>query len=271
MGDTVNTVEVLGYALADALFWVDDYKQCYADERTFTRFLQSYSRGMGRGRLTREAKLRQERPCRGLLLSTGETTIEGEASVLSRMLVLEVPPWEQRDPGGQALIATEALRDRLPAFTSRFIQWVANAADAGTLSPELARRFETNSKGYRQKLTSLPGQQANTGRMIGNWATLVTVYQMLSKFWDEMGIEEPLPHWRDTIVETVQRVQQEHAGRLFLNLLAQQLASGRVVLGHNMRDPEETRPGTTIVGYQDEQHIYLLPEVAYQEVTRGSH
>jgi hypothetical protein len=92
---------------------------------------------------------------------------------------------------------------------------------------------------------------------------------MLSKFWDEMGVEETLPHWRDTIVETVQRVQQERAGRLFLNLLAQQLASGRVVLGQNMRDPEEARPGTTIIGYQDEQHIYLLPEVAYQEVTRG--
>jgi len=38
-GDTVNTVEALGYALADALYWVDDYKTVYADERTFTRFL----------------------------------------------------------------------------------------------------------------------------------------------------------------------------------------------------------------------------------------
>ncbi len=62
-GDTINTVEAFGYPLSDALYWVDDYKTIYADERTFTRFLQSYSRGMGRGRLTREAKLRQERPC----------------------------------------------------------------------------------------------------------------------------------------------------------------------------------------------------------------
>lgn len=99
-GDRVNTVEALGYTLADALYWVDDYKTCYADERTFTRFLQSYSRGMGRGRLTREATLRQERPCRGLLLSKGETTIKDEASILARMLVLEVPPWEH-DPGGK--------------------------------------------------------------------------------------------------------------------------------------------------------------------------
>jgi len=64
-GDTINTVETLGYPLADSLFWVDDYKSIYADEKTFTRFLQSYSRGMGRGRLTREAKVRQESPVVG--------------------------------------------------------------------------------------------------------------------------------------------------------------------------------------------------------------
>jgi hypothetical protein len=60
-GDTLNTVEALGCTLADVLHLVDDVKTCYADERIFTRFLQSYSRGLGRGRLTREAKLRQER------------------------------------------------------------------------------------------------------------------------------------------------------------------------------------------------------------------
>jgi hypothetical protein len=43
-GDTINTVEAMGYPLANALYWVDDYKSIYADERTFTRFLQSYSR-----------------------------------------------------------------------------------------------------------------------------------------------------------------------------------------------------------------------------------
>src|SRR5690606_32578959 len=103
-GDTVNMVEALGYQLTDALYWVDDYKHIYADERTFTRFMQSYSREMGHGRLTREAKLRQERACRGHILSTGETTLQGEPSVLARMIVLDLPPWEQRDPGGRFLI-----------------------------------------------------------------------------------------------------------------------------------------------------------------------
>lgn len=267
-GDTINTVEALGYALADTLYWVDDYKTIYADERTFTRFLQSYSRGMGRGRLTREAKLRHERPCRGLLLSTGETTIEGEASILSRMLVLEIPPWEKRDPGGAALAKLEVIRHYLPGFTARFIQWIAAEADEGTLAKELASRFESNVKGYRDSLTSKLGRQANTGRMVQNWAVLVTTYQMLRQFMAVLDCDDALPSWQDSIVETVKAVQQERAGQVFIDTLGQLLASGELMLARDMREPEEPRPGTTIVGYLDERYVYLLPDVAHRAVLR---
>lgn len=267
-GDTINTVEALGYALADVLYWVDDYKTIYADERTFTRFLQSYSRGMGRGRLTREAKLRHERPCRGLLLSTGETTLEGEASILSRMLVLEIPPWEKRDPGGVALAKLEVIRDHLPGFTAKFIQWIAALADEGMLAKELTSRFESNVKGYRDSLIRKLGRQANTGRMVQNWAVLVTTYQMLRRFMAELDCDEMLPSWQDSIVETVKAVQQERAGQVFIDTLGQLLASGELTLAKDMQQPEEPRPGTTIVGYLDERYVYLLPDVAHRAIVR---
>jgi hypothetical protein len=267
-GDTVNTVETLGYALADALYWVDDYKTCYADERTFTRFLQSYSRGMGRGRLTREAKLRQEHACRGLLLSTGETTIEGEASILSRMLVLEIPPWEQRDPGGKKLAQAEGLRAQLPAFTAEFAQWIAAKADAGTLTTDLAARFEQNAAGYRAKLQANLGQQAHTGRMIGNWAVLISVYQLLREFLTERAADAALPAWQDVILETIRAVQQERASEVFLDILGQLIAGGQAVIDDDMRNPREYPSGVTVIGYRDEGFIYLLPEIAHKEVSR---
>jgi hypothetical protein len=268
-GDTINTVELLGYSLADALFWVDDYKQVYADERTFTRFLQSYSRGMGRGRLTREAKLKQDRPCRGLLLSTGETTIEGEASVLSRMLVIEIPPWEQRDPSGQALQAAESLRNHLTAFTGRLIQWIAAQADAGTLNDVLAFHFAANVQIFRQKLATKLDRQANTGRMIGNWAVLLTVYQMLGEFWQAMGISQPLKPWQDSIFETIERVQQQRASDAFIQAVNELLASGEAAI-QPLKAPEEPRNGVTIIGYEDEQYIYLLPDTTHRLVSRIS-
>jgi hypothetical protein len=267
-GDTINTVETLGYPLADTIFWVDDYKSIYADEKTFTRFLQSYSRGMGRGRLTHEAKVRQEKPCRGLILSTGETTIEGEMSVIARMLVLEVPPWEKRDPDGQALVHAEGLRDNLPGFTAHFASWVAKQLESGDLKEDIANRFSSNVKGYKAKLAVEIGRQSNNDRVVKNWAVLVTVYQLLSKFLREMDDEYLLPGWQDVIVESVRTLRQERASEHFLNVLGQLIGSGQAVLDDDMRNPREYPPGTTVVGYRDEGFIYLLPDVALREVNK---
>lgn len=268
-GDTINTVEALGYSLADALYWVDDYKTIYADTRTFSRLMQSYSRSMGRGRLTREAKLRHEKPCRGLILSTGETTIEGEASVLSRMLVIDVPPWEHRDPQGLMLTQADALRHNLSGFTAHFVSWLAKQLETGELQDKIAHHYEQNVEGYRANLRSkMKGSHANTGRLVGNWAVLVTVYQLLSKFISDMDDDYLLPAWQDFIVETVQIVREERASEVFLNVLGQLLASGEITLGEDRQSPVDPPPGTTIVGYRDEQFIHLLPEVAYRAVNR---
>lgn len=266
-GDTVNTVEALGYSLADALYWVDDYKTIYADPRTFSRLMQSYSRSMGRGRLTREAKLRQDRPCRGHLLSTGETTLEGEASVLSRMLVLEIAPWKGRDPGGLALKQAEALRHHLPGFTVQFIQWIARQTDDQHFAKRLADKLVKNTDDYETYLTATLGSLAHTGRMERNWGLLLTVYQLLGDFLTERGAADALPTWQDAILETVQLVQQERAGDVFIQALDQLLASGEADITPS-RYPAEPKPGVTIVGYEDEHFVYLLPEIAYREVMR---
>ena len=267
-GDTINTVEALGYPLANALYWVDDYKHIYADERTFTRFLQSYSRGMGRGRLTREARVRQERPCRGTILSTGETVLEGEASVLSRMLVLEVPPWEKRDPGGKLLKQADPLRQHLPGFTVQFAAWIAGQVEGGDLVNRLSREFALSVEGYRDKLRGAGITLANTGRVVQNWAVLVTVYRLLREFLIAVDADDVLPSWQDVIIETAQTVRQERASEVFLNALSQLLASGDVMLATDIRNPEDPRPGTTLVGYRDTQYVYLLPEVAFNVVNR---
>ena len=267
-GDTINTVEMLGYPLADALFWVDDYKSIYADERSFTRFLQSYSRSMGRGRLTREAKVRTEKPCRGLILSTGETTIEGEMSVIARMLVLEVPPWEQRDPEGKALLQAEALRDNLPGFTAHFAAWVARRMEAGSFRADIAERFARNKKHFSHRLAIESVRHANTDRVVKNWAALLTVHQLLEAFVGEMSPGHALPAWQDAIVASVRSLRQERASEVFLNILGQLIAGGQAVLDDSMRQPREYPSGTAVVGYRDESFIYLLPDVALREVNR---
>jgi len=268
-GDTINTVEKLGYPLADALYWVDDYKTIYADDRTFTRFLQSYSRGMGRGRLTREAKVRRERPCRGFILSTGETTIEGEMSVIARMLILEIPPWEHRDPQGEALFKAEKLHQHLSGFTAHFASWIANQVAEEDYIQDVAEYFTNNIIGLSEKLKSKLGKrQANTDRVVRNWAVLMTVYQLLNQFIHDKNAHDILPPWQDVMIETVQTLREERASEVFLDLLSQLVASGQVAIDDNIRQPKEYPAGVQVVGYKHDGFIYLLPDVTLREVNK---
>ncbi|MBA3872234.1 MAG: hypothetical protein H0X30_24070 [Anaerolineae bacterium] len=69
-------------------------------------------------------------------------------------------------------------------------------------------------------------------------------------------------------METVKGMQQERAAQVFIDTFAQLLASGELMLSKNMCEPEEPRPGTTIVGYLDEGFVYLLPDVAHRAVVQ---
>ncbi len=104
----------------------------------------------------------------------------------------------------------------------------------------ISRRFAANVEGYRKKLVALGGSQANTGRIIQNWAVLVTVYQLLRRFLAEQDAEELLPGWQDMILETAQTVRQERASEVFLNNLSQLLASGEVMLATDMKTSRRT-------------------------------
>src|SRR5690606_8971763 len=95
-------------------------------------------------------------------------------------------PWKQRDPEGKALIQAEALRDNLPGFTAHFASWIARQLDTGDLVDDISKRFTQNLHGYNAQLTAKLGKNGHHDRAVKNWAVLVTVYQLLSKFVQEM-------------------------------------------------------------------------------------
>lgn len=151
---------------------------------------------------------------------------------------------------------------------AHFASWIADQIEQNELQAEIARRFASNVKGYEAKLKDMNIRLANTGRVVKNWAVLVTVYQLLARFMREKDADEVLPIWKDSIAETIDIVREERASEFFLNILGQLLASGEAILAEDRQNPLEPAPGTTIVGYWDEQFIHLLPEVAYRAVNR---
>jgi hypothetical protein len=166
----------------------------------------------------------------------------------------------------------DMLRHHLPAFIAAFAAWIAGKADAGTLTAHITERYESNSAGYRDKLHAALGRQANTGRMVNNWAVLVTVYQLLHEFLIERDADDGLPLWQDAIVQTVQAVQQERAGRVFLDLLGQLIVGGQCVIDELSPSGSASNhaPGTVVVGYREGGFVYLLPDLVLREINRTS-
>jgi len=196
------------------------------------------------------------------LLSTGETTMAGEASILARMIVLELPPWESRDPGGAALAQADQLRGCLSGFTAH----LATQADLGTLTRDIKSRFEAGINHYRALLNTSGTKANNTGRVIGNWAVLKTVYGLVDCFLAAHG-SPMLPVWRDLAVESAQAMREERAGQLYLDIILQLVASGRAAIC-DMAQMHEVSPHTSILGYKQDGFVYLLPDIAYREVCR---
>jgi hypothetical protein len=149
----------------------------------------------------------------------------------------------------------------------QFIQWIAHQADDKGFARRLADKLVANSDDYEAYLNATLGSLAHTGRIERNWGLLLTVYQLLADFLVERGAADALPAWQDAILETVRLVQQERASHVFIQSLDQLLASGEAAITVSGQ-PAEPKPGVTIVGYEAEHFVCLLPEIAYREVMR---
>jgi hypothetical protein len=93
---TGNALETLAFAAKDALFVIDDFapQGNSADVARYhaaaDRVFRAAGNHAGRGRLDSTARLREPKPPRALILSTGEDIPRGH-SVRARLLILELP------------------------------------------------------------------------------------------------------------------------------------------------------------------------------------
>ncbi|MEO1165617.1 MAG: hypothetical protein AAFV98_17660 [Chloroflexota bacterium] len=189
-------------------------------------------------------------------------------SVTSRMLILEIPPWEKRAPEGLALADVNKKRDKLTGFTAHFVSWLARQLEDDNFESDLADRFASNLLGFNKQLMAELGADYDTGRVTPNWAVLFSVYQLLRHFMTELDADDLLPTWQDTAIKSVRGLREERASEVFLDLLGQLIAGGQAVIDDNMRQPKEHPASVTVVGYRDESFIYLLPEITLREVNK---
>lgn len=126
---TGNSLEVLAFAAKDSLLVIDDFAPHGATHdiaryyASTDRILRAAGNSQGRSRLSSDARLREAKSPRGLILATGEDVPRGQ-SIRGRILIVEVAPGDVKTD-----ILTECQAAAAQGLYARamgdFVQWWA--------------------------------------------------------------------------------------------------------------------------------------------------
>jgi hypothetical protein len=178
---TGNALETLAFHAKDTLFTIDDFapQGSGADVARYhaaaDRVFRAAGNRAGRGRLDSTAKLREPKPPRALILSTGEDIPRGQ-SVRARLLILELAKGTVK-----ASKLTECQKDAQAGSYAEamggFVQWIAG-------------RYEEVQSGFNGKVAELRvkslGNEAHA-RTPEIAANLQAGFELYLEFSEECG------------------------------------------------------------------------------------
>lgn len=264
---TANQIERRAFVLKDAPFVVDDYAPGPLDGRELeakaARVLRSQGNLSGRGRLRADLSERPAYPPRGLIIGTGEQHPPGQ-SLLARMLILEI---NRTTVDLRALSEAQRWARKLPHAMVGYLLWLAPrmATLPGLLRETLeGTRARMNAKGDHLRIPEVLAHLSlglNCGLQyaedIGACSRAeAEMYQ--TKCWEALLVAGRT-HGRS--------VETERPSRCFLSVLTAMLTQGRAeILPRDLGG--DGLPGDKLVGWGDDDSIYLVPESAFGAVAR---
>jgi hypothetical protein len=253
---TGNALEAAASAAADAVFVVDDFcptgstNDAQRLHATADRLFRGAGNGSGRQRMTADLKLRQPRPPRCLVLSTGEDTPSGH-SLRARLLAIEVGPNDVKV--AQLTSCQAAARSgQYAAAMAAFIQWLAGRRD------ELLEKMRSEVSRLRERATK-SNLHRRTPEIVANlyfgFSTFIDfakdvgaiqaeeAERLLTLCWAALGA---------TSAEQASMQAEAEPTRRFLELLSSALAAGRGHLaGMEGGEPEDS----TSMGWRDQKPL----------------
>jgi len=280
---TGNALEILAFHAKDALLVIDDFAPhgATADVARYhaaaDRVFRAAGNHSGRGRLDSTAKLREPKPPRSLILSTGEDIPRGQ-SVRARLLILELPKGSIK-VGHLSECQRYAQEGLYAEAMGGFVQWLAGRYE------EAQSVFHQNITKYRaQALTSL--EHARTPDIVAN---LQAGFESYLDFGVASGALDTAERdrlgsvcWealRDAAAAQAKHQAATEPTARFLDLLRSSLTSGRAHLqARNGTEPDRNpqssgwrrdnsgkwAPFGECIGWVEDDDLYLEPTTAYR-------
>lgn len=290
---TANSLELSAFLAKDAIFVVDDFAPTGGGSdlqrlhREAERLLRAQGNLTGRQRMAADGSIRQAKPPRGLILSTGEEIPRGQ-SLRARLLILEVSPGDI-----DKAKLTECQRHATGGSYA-----LAMACYLGWLAPSYPRIREA-LPGLTAELRAAAvadGMHARTPGIVANLAVGFRLFLQFAELVDAITPSERArlrsESWQALLeAADLQQAKQEatEPARHFLRLLAAIFASQRAHAagidgeapdnparwGWRRKDTEtsigrqtEFQPQGRRIGWIDGQALYLEPDASYSECQR---
>ena len=280
---TGNSLEVLAFQAKDTLLVIDDFapQGSAADVARYhsaaDRVFRAAGNHAGRGRLDSTARLREAKPPRALILSTGEDIPRGH-SVRARLLVLELQKGTIL-PEALTICQMDARNGLYVTAMAAFIRWLAAGYE------QIRRTFQ--QRVYDLRLTAIPhSSHARTAEIVAN---LQVAFEFYLDFAVQSGALGPTERDRfasecSEALRCAAAAQAQHHAvteptSMFLTILRSVLSSGRAHLaprsGSVPTHPESCgwrRTGSgwipvgDCVGWDDGDDVYIEPAAAYRQV-----
>ena len=287
---TANSIEALAYRAKDAVFVIDDFIpvgtswQVRQLQANADRVIRALGNQQGRARLTDVSSLQETMFPRGLVISSGEDTPEGQ-SLRGRMIIMEL---SKGDVDVKELTAAQAKRDALPRAMSGFIQWLARGRDAKTESFE-QMRIENRDVYQGHGHTRTPTMAADLHSAAYMWLQYGMANAWITQEDSDKYEMEFHAAIKAACIDQTRFITESDPAEAFVKVLQTGFMAGRFhlrdVTGARPDNPsmfgwiEDTsgqtysyKPKGTLIGWVDEQkgNVYLDSAMGYEEVRRCS-
>ena len=273
---TDNALEKGSFIAKDVLYVIDDLnpetiKNRREDyEKRFSRIIRSVGNVTGRRRLNSDLHTRLEYTPRGLVMATGEYMPHLPSSTLARLFPI---PYEEGSIDKTKLGDIQQHLDALPVTMRGYIEYLQS--DFEIWRQDLQKRFQR----LRQNAADLTTYHS---RLPENVAHLALGLEMALEYARQMGIldeAEVQKHFEMgwtaflTLAHQHGRVlREENPVQIFIQTLKEGLASGKAYLLHRTKAhliSGQDGPGKELLGWVDDQGIYLLPTVTFLFVMKN--
>jgi hypothetical protein len=274
-GDTANRLEMACFLLKDALVVIDDFApqsdpfKARDLERNAAQIVRNVGNQAGRGRLRRDLTMATTYRPRGLVISTGEQVPDGQ-SIASRMYTVELRPGAV---DLERLTTAQREARQYPHALAGYLQWLIPQWDdlAATL-PERVREVRDYAMGdLRGRHLRLPGAVSllYTGLSVA-LRYAVDVEALTQADADALQARA----WGALVAGSLaqaERVDAERPTLRYLEVLGDLLAQGKAYL-LNRRDNSKRigggAAGEELLGWYDDDYLYILPGASYNRVAR---